>query len=145
MKEDNSIKTKIQKLEGFEVFVDAEWNGDNTPVSVQVNIIHPNGFDGKFIVINSIYKPLLDLGLIERWQKVNGAEVVFYELGDSFNVIHNLLKDFYFKKHSLPENSNYYFNGEVFIFYSFQDLGRPSSSYFDLIWIFRDLYNVNLL
>lgn len=46
---------KNLKLDGFQIFIDCEWTKSNVPVSVQVNIINCNGYDKKFLVINSVY------------------------------------------------------------------------------------------
>jgi hypothetical protein len=88
MENEEGIKRVITKVEGFEIFIDAEWRQDNVPVSVQVYIINPNGFSGKYIVINNIYKESLDESLLNKWQKENKAVIVFYELGDDSNVFY---------------------------------------------------------
>lgn len=123
MKKEKGMKRERTKIEGFEVFVDAEWTQDNIPVSLQVNIVHPNGFDGKYIVINKIYKEKLDETTLNAWKIENKAEIVFYEMGEECNIIHSLLSDYFLKEHPVPEDSDYFFAGEVYIFYSFQDLG----------------------
>lgn len=41
-------------------------------------------------------------------------------MDDSSNIVHDLLKEYYFKEKGYKE---YSFSREVFIFYSFQDLG----------------------
>ena len=113
-------KTKL-KLDGFKIFVDAEWTGSNTPVSVQVLVTHKDGFQGRYIVINSIYEQELKKSVIDKWARENEAQVLFWELGDKLNVVHTLLKEYYLI-HPLGDDIDYFFSGEVFIFYSFQDL-----------------------
>lgn len=80
-------KTKTQKpilLDGLEIYTDSEWTQENFPVSVQVLIKDDKGYEGRFLAINQNFRSDLDLHLIDRWKKDNGAEVLFYPLGDDF-------------------------------------------------------------
>ena len=116
-------KPQVLKLDGFRVFVDAEWTSGNIPISVQVLIVHPDGFRRSFIVLNELYHYEINHDLLKKWKEKNSAEIVFYNLNDDLNVVHKLLKDFYLKSDQLENTDEYFFCGEVFMFFSFQDLG----------------------
>lgn len=117
------FQKKLTKIDEFQVFTDCEWRSDNVPVSVQVSLSHSNGFEGRYIVINSFYEEKLDESILNQWKEEKNCEIVFYNLSDDTNVIHALIEQFYFQEYPLPDNSDYYFSGDVFMFYSFQDLG----------------------
>lgn len=116
-------KKKKYPLKDIRVFVDAEWCVGNTPVSVQVLMETPEGVSLKFIVINDIFQSQLDSKIIDEWVVKNECKIIYYPLSDSFNVVHSLLKEYYLPTLGLESGSDFYFSGEVYIFYSFQDLG----------------------
>lgn len=96
-------KASHVKLDGFKIFIDAEWTKENIPVSVQVLIQDQDGFKRSFIVINEIYQYLLDENLLTRWMEKNSGEIVFYNISDQCNVVHELLRQFYIFNYSCSQ------------------------------------------
>jgi hypothetical protein len=111
------------RLDGFKVYLDCEWTSENIPVSVQVLLTHRDGFEKRYIVINKLYELNLQKKIVENWMALNNTNVVYYPLDYQFNVIHTLLTDFYLQKVEGLNEQDYYYSGEVYMFYSFQDLG----------------------
>lgn len=115
----NSERLKIDDLT---IFIDAEWNGDNIPVSVQLLLTDSKGFEGKYIVINESFAERLDNVLLNNWSGTYNCQVVFYPINDDMNVVHRILYDFYMTDDMKSHPGGFCFGGKVFMFYSFQDL-----------------------
>lgn len=110
------------KLDDLTIYVDAEWCGDNTPVSVQLLLTDLKGYEGKYIVINDSFTERIDTELLAIWSEMNKCHVVFYPINDEMNVVHRILYDFYMTPDMKDHQGGYCFGGKVFMFYSFQDL-----------------------
>lgn len=122
----NVKREKVERLdiEGLKIYIDCEWTQNNEPISIQCLITDQAGYEEKFIVINEIYQKRLDSHLISQWQLENRCRIVYYPLTPDFNAVHTLLRDYYMSEEQKAHPGGYSFSGEVFMFYSFQDLGH---------------------
>lgn len=58
MDKQKTKKKQHVKLDGFKIYLDAEWTMSNTPISIQVLITHKDGFEGTYIVISCFWAEL---------------------------------------------------------------------------------------
>lgn len=72
-------------------------------------------------MINEIYQNRVDPGLIAQWAKEKNC---YYPLDPDFNTVHTLLREYYMTDEQKAHPNGYSFAGQVFMFYSFQDLGH---------------------